>query len=258
MDAGTDAPDAPEAHDTPDAPLEPLGDTDFQRVLVVVAHPDDIEYGTSAAVASWTARGIEVGYLLLTSGEAGMRRPPEEAGPLRAEEQRLACEAVGVKHLTILDFPDGTLMYGLELRKAIAREIRAFRPDAVVCGSGALFVGWGIDHADHRAAGLATIDAARDADNRWVFPELLRDENLAPWGATWLLLFGTRPTHFVDITSEAADRAVASLAAHEAYLADLPWHPAPRDFVPELLRAQGGLAGVPLAVTFAVHRLRME
>ncbi|MBK0420177.1 PIG-L family deacetylase [Leucobacter sp. CSA1] len=236
--------------------LAPLDDGDIQRVLVVVAHPDDIEYGTSAAVSTWTDRGVEVAYLLLTAGEAGMQRPPEEAGPLRAEEQRRACAAVGVERLTILDFPDGTLEYGLGLRRAIAREIRAFRPDAVVCGSGRLNVGWGLDHPDHRAAGLAAIDAARDADNRWVFPDLLHEEDLAPWGVTWLLLTGSDATHYVEVPEAGVSRAVASLAAHEAYLADLPWHPAPTDFIPELLAEGGRRAGVPHAVAFEVHRLR--
>ena len=236
--------------------LEPLDDAGFRRVLVVVAHPDDPEYGTSAAVAEWTSRGVEVAYLLLTSGEAGMQRPPEEAGPLRAEEQRRACEIVGVERLTILDFPDGVLEYGLELRRAVAREIRRVRPDVVISGSGDLLVPWGIDHADHRAAGLATIDAVRDADNRWVFPELLRDEDLGPWGATWLLVTGTRPTNYIEIGEDAERSAVASLAAHEAYLEDLPWHPAPGEAIPEMLRGQGAAAGVPRAVTFGVHRLR--
>lgn len=237
-------------------PLEEFDASGVRRVLVVVAHPDDVEYGTSAAVAEWTAAGIEVAYLLLTAGEAGMQRAPEEAGPLRAEEQQDACDAVGVKRLTILDFPDGMLEYGLLLRKAIAREIRAFQPDAVVSGSGALVVPWGIDHADHRAAGLATIDAVRDADNRWVFPDLLRDEELAPWSATWLLLTGAAPDRFVRIGPESVDRAVASLAAHRAYLADLPWHPAPERMIPDALRTAGAAAGAEFAVAFAAHRLR--
>lgn len=238
------------------AQLEPLDHQTIERVLVVVAHPDDAEYGTSAAVAQWTAEGIEVAYLLLTAGEAGMQRSPAEAGPLRAQEQRRACDTVGVDRLTILDFPDGTLEASLALRLAIAREIRAFRPDAVVCGSGAVMVPWGIDHADHRAAGIATIDAVRDADNRWIFPELLRDEDLAPWGATWLLLTGTEPTHFVPVDPSSVERAVASLSAHEAYLADLPWHPDPQDAIPQMLAGQGQAAGVEHAVTFAAHRLR--
>jgi LmbE family N-acetylglucosaminyl deacetylase len=236
--------------------LEPFDETGVSRVLVVAAHPDDVEYGLSAAVSTWTSRGIEVAYLLLTAGEAGMQRPPEEAGPLRAGEQHAACETVGVKRLTILGFPDGVLEYTLDLRRAIAREIRLFRPDAVVCGAGQVFVGWGVDHPDHRVAGVATMDAVRDADNRWVFPDLVREEDLAPWGATWLLLTGTQPTHFVEVSSDAVHTAVASLEAHTEYLADLPDHPRPADFIPGLLAAQGESAGVANAVTFATHRLR--
>lgn len=235
--------------------IEPFDDAAIRRVLVVVAHPDDAEYGTSAAVAHWTSKDVEVGYLLLTAGEAGMQRPPEEAGPLRAVEQQDACRSVGVKHLTILNFPDGMLEYGLPLRKAIAGEIRRFRPDAVVCGAGELHTPWGIDHADHRAAGVASIDAVRDADNRWVFRDLV-DEGLEPWGVTWLLLTGTRPTHFVAVDADAEARAVESLSAHKAYLADLPWHPAPGEFIPGMLKEQGETAGVDRAVVFAAHRLR--
>ena len=235
---------------------EPLDEAGIERVLVVVAHPDDAEYGTSAAVASWTSRGIGVAYLLLTAGEAGMQRPPAEAGPLRAREQRRAGEAVGIERLTILDFPDGTLEYGPPLRRAIAREIRAYRPDAVVTGSGDLFVGWGLDHADHRAAGLAAVDAVRDAENRWVFPELAEEEGLEPWGATWLLLTGREPTRYVPLDEEAERRAVASLEAHEAYLADLPGHPAPSECVPQMLAGMGRAAGGPRAMGFDAHRRR--
>ena len=238
----------------PVTPLPPFGET-IERVLVVVAHPDDAEYGTSAAVATWTSAGVDVAYLLLTAGEAGMRRPPEEAGPLRAEEQQHACAAVGVKRLSILDFPDGTLEYSLSLREAIAREIRRFRPDVVVGGSGELDTPWGYDHADHRAAGLATIDAVRDADNRWVFPQLLRD-GLEPWGPKWLFVVGSsHPTHHVAVSEDARDRAVSSLAAHVAYLADLPRHPAPADLVDGILTGGGQASGVPRAVVFGVRKL---
>lgn len=238
-------------------PVTPLPrfDEAIERVLVVVAHPDDAEYGTSAAVATWTSAGVDVAYLLLTAGEAGMKRPPEEAGPLRALEQQSACAAVGVKRLNILDFPDGTLEYSLELREAIAREIRHFRPDVVVGGPGQLDTPWGFDHADHRAAGLATIDAVRDADNRWVFPQLLRD-GLEPWGAKWLFVVAsTHPTHHVAVSEDGRDRAVASLASHKAYLADLPWHPAPAELVDSVLGGGGKASGVPRAVAFDVRKL---
>src|SRR5437667_1837098 len=115
--------------------LPALPEESFQRVLCVVAHPDDMEYGTSAAVARWTARGIEVGYLLLTRGEAGMPNPPEETARLRAAEQQAACAVVGVRHLTVLEHPDGVLVYGLDLRRDICREIRRFKPDVVLGAS---------------------------------------------------------------------------------------------------------------------------
>lgn len=232
------------------AALSPLDDSAFTRVLVVVAHPDDAEYGTSAAVSMWTERGVEVGYLLVTAGEAGMQRPPIEARKIRAAEQREACDIVGVEHLTILDFPDGLVEYGVELRKAIAREIRAFQPDVVVSGAGQLQVAWGLDHADHRAVGLATIDAVRDAGNQWLFTEQFH-EGLDTWEAQTTLLTGTKPTHFVEVWQTGVDKAVASLAAHQEYLADIPEHPAPADFVPEMLADAGRSAGVDYAMAFA-------
>ena len=146
--------------------LPALPEESFQRVLCVVAHPDDMEYGTSAAVARWTARGIEVGYLLLTRGEAGMPNPPEQTARLRAAEQQAACAIVGVKHLTVLEHPDGVLVYGLSLRRDICREIRRFKPDVVLRTGYDIETPYGFDQADHRAAGLATLDAVRDAGNR--------------------------------------------------------------------------------------------
>src|SRR5699024_3469063 len=209
-------------------------------------------YGTSAAVSMWTERGIEVGYLLVTAGEAGMQRAPIEARKIRAAEQREACDIVGVEHLTILDFPDGLVEYGVELRKAIAREIRAFQPDVVVSGAGELQVGWGLYHADHRAGGLATIDAVRDAGNQWLFTGPYH-EVLTMRQTHTTTFTGTAPTHFVDVSQTGVDNAVASLAAHKEYLADIPEHPVPADFVPQMLAETGRWAGVDYAMAFAAY-----
>ncbi|MCA0307942.1 MAG: PIG-L family deacetylase [Actinobacteria bacterium] len=234
-----------------------LPDEDFRRVLCVVAHPDDVEYGTSAAVARWTSRGVEVAYLLLTGGEAGMQRPPEETRVLRAGEQRAACDAVGVRALTVLDHPDGMLVYSLDLRRDIAREIRRFRPDVVVTGSWDVEFVAGLNQADHRAAGLACADAVRDADNTWVFPELAAQEGLAKWGATWLLVSGdNRPTHGVDVSGEPVERGIASLEAHAGYLGDLSGHPSPRELIGGVTAAAGRALGVANAVLFRAYRLR--
>lgn len=237
--------------------LPELDDSEFRRVLCVVAHPDDVEYGLSACVHRWTARGAEVAYLLLTSGEAGMQSPPAEVGPLRAREQAAACAVVGVTDLTILSHPDGMLVYSLELRRDVARRIREFRPDVVVTGSWVVEADWGLNQADHRVAGLVTLDAVRDADNTWVHPELAATENLPKWHVGTLLVHGDpAPTHGIALTGEDVAAGVSSLEQHKAYLGDLPGHPAPADFIPEMLAAQGKAVGAEYAITLRVHQLR--
>jgi LmbE family N-acetylglucosaminyl deacetylase len=240
--------------------LPALPDESFRRVLCVVAHPDDMEYGTSAAVARWTAQGIDVGYLLLTRGEAGMPNPPEETARLRVAEQQAACAAVGVDHLTVLEHPDGVLVYGLDLRRDICREIRRFQPDVVVTFGYEVETSMGFDQSDHRAAGLATLDAVRDAANRWVFPEQIDDEGLEPAGVRWILIPGIAgdldATHGVDVTGEPLQRGIASLEAHAAYLAALPDHPAPADFIPTFLALNGKAMGVEHAVLFRARDLQ--
>jgi LmbE family N-acetylglucosaminyl deacetylase len=231
--------------------LPALPSESFERVLCVVAHPDDMEYGASAAVAAWTAAGVEVRYLLLTRGEAGIdTMQPEETARLRVEEQRAGCRAVGVERVDFLEHPDGMLVYGLDLRRDIARAIREFRPDAVVTAAWDVeFMGM-LNQADHRAAGLATLDAVRDAGNRWVFTDLV-DEGLKPHSPRWFIVSGAdNPTHGVDVTGAPIEAGIASLEAHQAYLAALPWHPAPRELIEWITTAQGKAIGVPNAVLF--------
>jgi LmbE family N-acetylglucosaminyl deacetylase len=231
--------------------LPRVPDEQFTRVLCVVAHPDDVEYGTSAAVAAWTARGVEVRYLLLTRGEAGMDAlDPERTRELRGQEQLAACEAVGVDRVDFLDHPDGVLEYGLPLRRDIARAIRDFRPDAVVTGTWEVEFVAGLNQADHRAAGLAALDAVRDAGNRWVFTDQLVD-GLEPWSPRWFLVAGaTGPTHGVDVTGEPLERGIASLEAHREYLAGIPGHPPARTLISMITSMQGPAIGVPSAVLF--------
>jgi LmbE family N-acetylglucosaminyl deacetylase len=237
--------------------LPSLPDRSFRRVLCVVAHPDDVEYGTSAAVAAWTARGVDVAYLLLTRGEAGMDAVvPERTAALRMDEEVAAAAAVGVTRVQFLDHPDGVLQYGLDLRRDIARSIRSFQPDVVVVGAWEVEVSGTLNQADHRVAGLAAVDAVRDAANRWVFRELL-DEGLEPWSVRWLLVAGEdRPTHGVDITGEPLDRGIASLEAHAQYLAGIPGHPAPKDLIPDFTASAGRVMGVANAVLFRVWDLQ--
>lgn len=236
--------------------LPPLPDETWSRVLCVVAHPDDMEYGASAAVATWTRRGVDVAYLLLTDGGAGMAAPPEEIAPLRAQEQRAACDTVGVCELTILDHPDGMLVYGLDLRRDIARVIREFRPDAVVTANYDVEAYGGLNQADHRAAGMSVIDATRDADNTWVFRELAEAEGLAKWHTSALLVAGhERPTHALPVDQQAVDASVASLRCHRAYLEHVSGHPDPGEMIPDFLRQGGEASGHPYAVAFRVFDL---
>lgn len=222
------------------ASLPPLDETSMSRVLVVVAHPDDAEYGLSCAVHRWTSRGIDVDYLLLTHGEAGIRDlAPGECAPLRAQEQRRACEAVGVRDLTILDHPDSRLTDSLELRRDIARHIRKVRPDTLVVANFDLEAYGGFNQADHRVAGRAAVDAVSAADNPWSFPEL----DAEPWKVDRVLVAGAAdPTHVVEIAEEDLAAGVRSLAAHEAYLAALPGHPAPDPFLRGIVGDAGGVA----------------
>lgn len=233
-----------------EGPLDAVPDAGWSRVLCVVAHPDDMEYGTSAAVAAWTAVGIEVSYLLLTRGEAGMAEAPEVVGPLRETEQRRACEIVGVSDLRHLDHPDGMLEHTLALRRDIARVVRQLRPDLVLTANFEVEAYGGLNQADHRVAGLAAVDGTRDAANPWVFRELAEDEGLAAWSARALLVAGhPAPTHAKSVGPAQVQAAVDSLRAHEAYLAHVEGHPLPEEFIPEILAAGGAAAGTEHAVT---------
>ena len=167
-----------------------------------------------------------------------MQIPPEECARIRRGEQERACEQVGVTSLTMLDHPDGMLVYSLDLRRDIARVIRQFKPDAVVGMGWDIDAPWGLNMADHRVAGLVTIDAIRDADNTWVHPALATDEGLPKWGTRWLLVAGHhKPTHGIAVSDGSLARAVRSLEMHEEYLAAIPGHPTPSEFIPEMLAA---------------------
>jgi LmbE family N-acetylglucosaminyl deacetylase len=195
---------------------------DWQRALVVAAHPDDIEYGLAAAVAVWTAAGKEVHYLLATRGEAGMAGvPPAEAGPLREEEERRSAAVVGVSEVEFLDHRDGVLVAGPELRRDLAAAIRRHRPEMVVTGYfGATWTPPGVspayvNSADHRALGQSILDAVADAANEWIFPDLPEE----PWrGVTYIAVSELLdPPHEVDVADQV-EKAVASLCEHRRYL----------------------------------------
>jgi LmbE family N-acetylglucosaminyl deacetylase len=225
--------------------MEPVPE-DWERAIAVVAHPDDLEYGVASAIARWTGQGKAVTYVLATSGEAGIDSlRPAECGPVREAEERHGAAAVGVSQVEFLGLPDGLVVEGVELRRAIAGAIRRLKPEIVLTINFDLT--WGpaspFNHADHRAVGRMAVDAVRDAANRWLFPDIG-----APWtGVRGVYVGGANgPTHYVDV-SDTLDAGIASLRAHEAYINGLG-----ADFDPDgFLRDSGAAAAAGLGCRYA-------
>ncbi len=207
---------------------EPLtiddGTDDVGRILVVTAHPDDVDFGAAGSVATWTGRGIDVSYCIATDGDAGgsdhsITRP--EMAAIRREEQLEAARAVGVTDVTFLGFPDGRVTASLELRAAISRVIRLVRPDRVVSQSPER--NWEriyASHPDH----LATAEAAAcavypDARNPFAFPELL-DEGLEPHTVPELWIMATERANRVVDATDAYDRKLTALRSHRSQVGD--------------------------------------
>ncbi|MBO3744793.1 PIG-L family deacetylase [Streptosporangiaceae bacterium NEAU-GS5] len=233
--------------------LEPMPD-DWTRALAIVAHPDDVEFGCAGAVAAWTAAGKQVGYLLLTRGEAGIDgMAPQEAVKVREHEQRAGAALVGVATVEFLDYADGSIAYTTELRRDLAAAIRSHRPELVVTFThhDITYTGkW--NSPDHRNAGRAALDAVLDAGNRWIFPEL----DAEPWnGVKYAAVAGSdQPTHAVDV-SASLDAAVASIEAHAAYLAGLGIPPgAARTPLEAFVNATGQRFGGRPAIPFELIR----
>jgi LmbE family N-acetylglucosaminyl deacetylase len=188
------------------------------RILVVTAHPDDVDFGAAGSVAAWTDAGAEVAYCVVTDGDAGgfdPSVPRSEIPAIRRAEQTAAAATVGVKDLFFLGYPDGRLEATLELRRDLSRVIRQVRPDRVVAQSperrwDRIFA----SHPDHLAAGEAAICAVYpDARNPYAFPEL-ESEGFEPHTVRELwLMAAPRLDTFVDVT-ETFERKVAALRCH--------------------------------------------
>lgn len=226
--------------------MQPMPE-DWERAVAVVAHPDDLEYGAASAVARWTAQGKQVSYLLASRGEAGIAgMDPAVAGPLRVTEEERGAALVGVTQVDFLDHVDGLIEYGLPLRRDLAAAFRRLRPQVVITMSFGLT--WGeegpVNHSDHRAVGLAVLDACRDAANEWVFPDAgPRCDTITDAYVT-----GTdNPTHFVDVT-DTIEAGIASLREHRAYLDGLGTGLDPDEF----LRNMSGYTGLAAGCEYAV------
>jgi LmbE family N-acetylglucosaminyl deacetylase len=235
--------------------MEPLLEmpTDFDRVLAIVAHPDDLEYGASAAIAVWTDAGKTVTYLLVTRGEAGIDGlHPAECGPRREREQVAAAKCVGVDVVEFLGHRDGVVEHSLTLRSDLAAAIRRHRPQLIVTlNHEDTWFGQQWNSPDHRNTGRAVMDAIGDAGNRWIFPEQI-ERGLEPWsGVRWIAVNGaSNPTHAVAVES-GLERAIASLEAHATYLAGLDGGMAdPRTFLTDAAAAAADRFGGRPATAF--------
>lgn len=181
---------------------------DWQTALVLVAHPDDPEYGMAAAVHRWTKEGRRVVYALATSGEAGIEgMPPERCGPVREGEQRASAAVVGVAEVEFWGFPDSEVCNTAELRAAVAETISRIAPHVVLATYGGPEWAPGYpnqrDHMEFAAAVREAYDGLGDRQPRWLF------EN------------GPQATHAVAVGDADIDAAVRSLAEHREYLSVL-------------------------------------
>lgn len=198
-----------------------------ERVLVVAAHPDDIEFGAAGTVARWIGEGATAHYLVVTRGDKGSDDPSvdvAELAVLREREQRAAAAEIGVSGVDFLDEPDGQVEASLRLRERVTYAIRSLRPEVVMTHDPTvLFVNneW-VNHPDHRAVGQVTVDAvfptARDPLN---FREHL-DRGLEPWKVAELFMWSTNEANQIADISETLDRKIAALEHHRSQFRDFP------------------------------------
>jgi LmbE family N-acetylglucosaminyl deacetylase len=195
-----------------------------ERVLVIVAHPDDADFGVAGTISKWIRAGCVARMVCCTSGDAGA--DDAETDPLalartREAEQRAAAAVVGYESVDFLHRPDGALENDLALREQLVRIIREFKPDAVVCMDPTVIVhedGF-IQHVDHRNAAIAAVDAVYPAArNAMAFPHLVLDEGLEPHNVNVVYLFFTdHPTIWID-TSDTIEVKIAALREHVSQL----------------------------------------
>ena len=221
----------------------------LERVLVVVSHPDDAEFGAGPTIAKLAADGARVDYVVTTDGGKGTEDPemtPERLSATREAEQRAAADILGVTDIVHLGYPDGYLTPSLDLRRDITRQIRRYRPDLVITQNPQRRLDHNpfIGHPDHLATGEATLasvyPAARDRLN---FPELAEREGLEPWKVRQVLLTGVEdPNLWVDV-ADTFEIGLSSILAHVSQVEP--------DEVSERMRERAKLVGEPQGMALA-------
>ena len=217
--------------------------------MVIVAHPDDADFGPAATAAAWIDAGSTGWLVCCTSGDAGGEDPdidPLELAALREAEQQAAAEIVGYAGVSFLHGPDGALANDLALRELLVREIRTFRPDAVLATDPEVvfYRDGGVNHTDHRAAGLAAADAVYPAArNPMAFPWLARGGLALHKVRRVYLFWSDRSDTWVDI-SATLERKIEALRAHASQIHD-------PDDLAERIRSWAGEEGAPIGATAA-------
>jgi LmbE family N-acetylglucosaminyl deacetylase len=226
-------------------------------VLIVTAHPDDVDFGTAGTVAAFTKAGVEVTYCIATNGDAGgsdRAVSRSDMAAIRQREQRAAAAEVGVTDIRFLGHPDGRLQPTIELRRDISRVIRQVRPERVLTQSPQrrwdfIFA----SHPDHLAAGEAAVCAVYpDARNPFAHPELLDEEGLEPWAVNELWIVGVPEANMAVETTCTIERKVAALLRHESQIGDSAGVTAR---VMDSGRASGREAGLPEGSTAELFRV---
>lgn len=232
---------------------------EIRRAQVIFAHPDDAEFGSAGTVAQWTRDGVEVSYVCVTDGSAGSNEPGvtrEELAPVREREQRAACEVLGVGDVVFLGVPDGHVELTMDLRRALTREVRRFRPDVIVAPDPMRY--WDdsrsyINHTDHRTVGQLCMAVVNpDSSTRPMFPELLA-EGLEPHEIPylWIAVQASEADMFVDI-SETVETKIRALRCHASQIGDWPVD----DWIRERARERAEGRDMEYAETFKTFKLR--
>lgn len=199
-----------------------------ESAMAIVAHPDDIEFGSSGTLARWAKHGAQICYVICTSGDVGIADTSitrEEAAEIREAEQLEAARIAGVKDVVFLREPDGMLQSTMELRKKLVREIRRFKPEVVITSDPTVLFPRStyINHPDHRAAATAALDAVFPAAGQPHLFQELEEEGLKAHKVCKVYITSWADgTDFVSI-DETIDIKIAALRAHKSQMKD--WDP---------------------------------
>jgi len=222
------------------------------KVLVIAAHPDDLEYCVAGTISKWALEGTESYFLICTSGEAGSHNKniqPEQLASIRQDEQRKAGNILGVKEIKFLNYPDGTMQPSLELRRELTGMIRHYQPTAIMTWDPTqiIFNDSGLNHPDHLAVGNAALSAIMPScDSPFIFPELLA-EGLEPFKVHEIYLFGSEENNiWIDI-GQTIELKIAALKCHNSQYEN--WEDLSED-IRESARNQGSNQNLPFAEAF--------